>query len=78
MKFWGNPSNRRRYFERFAEERGFDPLIAENWYSVHLGEIEAFEKVYFLLFPPSVSILFFNAVFEGWQDHSCSLQWKPE
>eukprot|EP00026_Physarum_polycephalum_P001768 Phypoly_transcript_01770.p1 GENE.Phypoly_transcript_01770~~Phypoly_transcript_01770.p1 ORF type:complete len:893 (+),score=154.72 Phypoly_transcript_01770:58-2736(+) len=44
LKFWGNPSNRRKFLERFAEEKGFDPLLAENWYSVHIGEIDAFEK----------------------------------
>jgi len=27
-------NNLREYFDNFAKQRGFDPLVAENWYSV--------------------------------------------
>jgi len=30
---WSDPRNRRKFFEEFARERGFDPLKAEHWYS---------------------------------------------
>jgi hypothetical protein len=30
---WPVVENRRKVFELFAEENGFDPLQAENWYS---------------------------------------------
>eukprot|EP00026_Physarum_polycephalum_P002126 Phypoly_transcript_02130.p1 GENE.Phypoly_transcript_02130~~Phypoly_transcript_02130.p1 ORF type:complete len:911 (+),score=100.93 Phypoly_transcript_02130:69-2801(+) len=33
-KFWLEPKNRRNWFDTFAEERSFDPLIADNWYNI--------------------------------------------
>jgi hypothetical protein len=30
---WKLAENRRRFFENFAKTNGFDPLIAEAWYS---------------------------------------------
>jgi len=30
---WRDPANRRKFFEDYAKEQLFDPLIAENWYS---------------------------------------------
>jgi hypothetical protein len=30
---WGNIENRKKFFEKFAKENFFDPLIPENWYS---------------------------------------------
>jgi len=32
--YWANKSNRKRIFENLAYERGFDVLLAENWYSL--------------------------------------------
>lgn len=31
---WAVDANRRDFFNNFASEHRFDPLIAENWYSV--------------------------------------------
>eukprot|EP00026_Physarum_polycephalum_P000389 Phypoly_transcript_00389.p1 GENE.Phypoly_transcript_00389~~Phypoly_transcript_00389.p1 ORF type:complete len:1231 (+),score=194.32 Phypoly_transcript_00389:52-3744(+) len=31
--YWEQASNRRKFFEGIANIRGFDPLIAKNWYS---------------------------------------------
>eukprot|EP00026_Physarum_polycephalum_P000399 Phypoly_transcript_00400.p1 GENE.Phypoly_transcript_00400~~Phypoly_transcript_00400.p1 ORF type:complete len:1105 (+),score=129.94 Phypoly_transcript_00400:31-3345(+) len=31
---WRDEKNRRNFFVRYAEKKKFDPLIAENWYSV--------------------------------------------
>jgi len=39
---WADPPERRKFFENYASEKGFDPLNAENWYSVSLNQI--FEK----------------------------------
>lgn len=33
-KYWLNISNRKEFMIRFATERGFDPLIPKNWYSI--------------------------------------------
>ena len=30
---WTRVENRRSFFESYAKESGFDPLVAENWYS---------------------------------------------
>lgn len=32
---WKNKSARRSFFDSFADDHGFDPLIANNWYSVN-------------------------------------------
>lgn len=29
---WLDPENRRKFFDNFAQKKGFDPNIAENWY----------------------------------------------
>lgn len=39
---WKSPTNRRQFFERFANEKNFDALIADNWYSVQVNDIQAF------------------------------------
>lgn len=33
-KYWNDAANRRKVFDRIAQENGFDPLIPENWYSI--------------------------------------------
>jgi hypothetical protein len=30
--FWGKIENRRKFFEQYAKQNGFDPLIPTNWY----------------------------------------------
>eukprot|EP00026_Physarum_polycephalum_P001387 Phypoly_transcript_01388.p1 GENE.Phypoly_transcript_01388~~Phypoly_transcript_01388.p1 ORF type:complete len:627 (+),score=98.80 Phypoly_transcript_01388:211-1881(+) len=37
---WHNEGNRRKFFEDYAKENGFDPLIPENWYSQKLSAIK--------------------------------------
>jgi len=32
--FWKELKNRKKVFDRFAKENKFDPLIADNWYSI--------------------------------------------
>jgi hypothetical protein len=29
-----NPQNRRAQLEKYAAKKGFDPLVAKNWYSI--------------------------------------------
>jgi hypothetical protein len=31
---WADLQKRRRFFENFAKDNGFDPLVATNWYGV--------------------------------------------
>jgi hypothetical protein len=32
--YWLNMENRREFFESFAKEKAFNPLVASNWHSV--------------------------------------------
>jgi hypothetical protein len=32
--YWMEEKNRRGFFETYAQQMGFNPLIAQNWYSV--------------------------------------------
>eukprot|EP00026_Physarum_polycephalum_P009772 Phypoly_transcript_09908.p1 GENE.Phypoly_transcript_09908~~Phypoly_transcript_09908.p1 ORF type:complete len:313 (+),score=46.93 Phypoly_transcript_09908:110-1048(+) len=32
--FWESPKNRKQFFDEFARENNFDPLLPENWYQV--------------------------------------------
>ena len=38
-RHWQEPVNRRKFLDSFAEQRGFDPLLPENWYSVVAEDI---------------------------------------
>lgn len=40
-KYWNNAQNRRKFFDDFAAKRGFDALIAENWYPIQQKDIIA-------------------------------------
>eukprot|EP00026_Physarum_polycephalum_P002139 Phypoly_transcript_02143.p1 GENE.Phypoly_transcript_02143~~Phypoly_transcript_02143.p1 ORF type:complete len:817 (+),score=78.77 Phypoly_transcript_02143:221-2671(+) len=47
--FWEDSKNKREFFDKFARDRGFDPLLPANWYSLSLQEILATEKARRLL-----------------------------
>jgi len=42
-KHWNHYENRKKFFDLFAKEEGFDPLHAEKWYPISGGEIKAKE-----------------------------------
>ena len=33
LVLWIDVDNRRRFFLNYAHDHGFEPLVAENWYS---------------------------------------------
>lgn len=37
--YWEDEKRRREFFDSFATENGFDPLVPENWYSVSTNEL---------------------------------------
>jgi len=39
--YWGNAKNVRKYFEEFAKENGFDPLVPANWGAVTASSVKA-------------------------------------
>lgn len=38
-KYWKDPANVRAFFEKFARDNNFDPLVASSWYKVHPDDI---------------------------------------
>ncbi len=36
---WTDIKDRRRFFDNFAKEMKFDPLVASNWYSITLEDV---------------------------------------
>eukprot|EP00026_Physarum_polycephalum_P000668 Phypoly_transcript_00669.p1 GENE.Phypoly_transcript_00669~~Phypoly_transcript_00669.p1 ORF type:complete len:889 (+),score=100.09 Phypoly_transcript_00669:213-2879(+) len=40
-KHWRVERNRKSFFEQYAKDNGFDPLVAENWYAVRSEKILA-------------------------------------
>jgi hypothetical protein len=49
--YYRDIGKRKVFFERFAKRNGFDPLIADNWYSVQISTICAQKVfVYFMLY----------------------------
>jgi len=45
---------RRKWLEKYAKERGFDPLVPDNWYSQTISSISSVKV--FLSLPLSLSI----------------------
>jgi len=39
--YWLRIENRRKFFCEFAAERGFDPLVVENWQNTMKKELDA-------------------------------------
>jgi hypothetical protein len=40
---WDSSTHRRKMFEKYAREKGFDPLVAHKWYSQTRKSLLAFE-----------------------------------
>ena len=39
--YWRAPANRKKFFDDFARDHNFDPLVPRNWYSVTSDQIKA-------------------------------------
>jgi hypothetical protein len=50
---WTTEANRRAFLDKFAQARGFDPLIAENWYPIDSVTLRS-QVVYFLNVLPEI------------------------
>lgn len=48
LDVWKEKENRRKFFEHYARDTGFDPLVASNWYNQPREQIKAL-RVFFLL-----------------------------
>lgn len=36
---WADANNRKEFFDNFAKEHDFDPLVPENWYQITTKEM---------------------------------------
>lgn len=46
--YWRIAINRKRFFDGIAKKKGYDPLIANNWYKINHDSIYA-EKVQIII-----------------------------
>jgi len=46
--YWRSAENRRKFFEEFASEQGFDPSIAANWKDVTQAQVLTKKVVNFI------------------------------
>lgn len=42
---WNDTRNRKKFFEDYAKENGFDPLVPENWYNQPRDKINTFKVI---------------------------------
>lgn len=38
---WRDKANRRKFFEKLAKDKKFDPKVAENWYNVNFLDVKS-------------------------------------
>lgn len=41
LAVWHKRENRRKFFEDYAKEQGFDPLLPQHWYSHPISNLLA-------------------------------------
>jgi len=59
---WGTAESRKLFFEQYAKEVGFDPLLPDNWYLQPQNNILSRKVFYFYyLFLSSVLSPIFNS-----------------
>jgi hypothetical protein len=47
VKYWQSKENRKKFFDQYAQEKGFDPLLPDNWYTTTRTNISQQYKVWF-------------------------------
>jgi len=47
--YWHTKTNKVKFFNNFAKSKGFDPLVAENWYRVARVEIKKTKKAAYIM-----------------------------
>eukprot|EP00026_Physarum_polycephalum_P000822 Phypoly_transcript_00823.p1 GENE.Phypoly_transcript_00823~~Phypoly_transcript_00823.p1 ORF type:complete len:527 (-),score=83.80 Phypoly_transcript_00823:937-2517(-) len=50
MYYWRDRSNRRKFFEEYAQAEGFNPLSANDWYTQPLDEIMSYKEASRVMF----------------------------
>jgi hypothetical protein len=50
VRYYSNIDNRRAFFDSFANEHGFDPLISENWQKINAYHLKDRKVLSALLF----------------------------
>lgn len=49
LAHWNSKENRRAFFEKYAKDHDFDPLVPSNWYSHPIKRIMSQKVLLFLL-----------------------------
>jgi len=44
INYWNDTRNRKKFFDHFAKEQGFDPLVPDNWYLVNRSAVLDLKK----------------------------------
>lgn len=58
--FWANTKNRKLFFNEFAKNKQFDPLLASNWYNVTSHDIRAMNVYHFIIFDSFLLFIIYN------------------
>jgi hypothetical protein len=71
---WMDAANRRKFFENYAKEQRFDPLISENWYSQRKENIMA-RKVFKhnKIKKAKITVIYLQGAFSVVSYYKCSL-----
>jgi hypothetical protein len=59
---WKNEKNRRDLFCEIARERGFDPLVANNWYPISYSSLWNFKVMLYFLIVIYILFVLFNKI----------------
>ena len=66
--YWNDADNRRSFFEKYAKEHGFNPLVPENWYTISAYDCMT-QKVRKNKNKKDISIDFFLSLFLSFREH---------
>lgn len=80
--YWDEFENRKQFFDSYAAERKFDPLIPENWYKITSEELMQATKVAPMIISPTdilpqgkVVLLYYNGMGDALQNIYPFLSW---
>lgn len=59
--WWYDATKRRKFFENFARMNGFDPLVADNWYTITRDRVSAL-KVKLFFFSETIFVKKYTSV----------------
>eukprot|EP00026_Physarum_polycephalum_P001919 Phypoly_transcript_01922.p1 GENE.Phypoly_transcript_01922~~Phypoly_transcript_01922.p1 ORF type:complete len:959 (+),score=104.66 Phypoly_transcript_01922:166-3042(+) len=82
--YWEVKKNQLKFFDEYAKEKNFDPLVAENWYLVSVEDLSKISAARAILhyygdsFVKAVSTLYPNVSFESSKFAPLKEKWKND